>query len=1032
MSALSFFQHLKWCAPVALLVVLVACGGGGGGSTTAGGDSAGGSNSSGQTITTSGGTVTVNNLARVSFSQDAVTKTAQISATIQPASDTAALTNVDINLDLTNAVLSNNLNTAVTVYFHASDFKTAPTASIPAASQYPLLGPAALVSASNLMIAVAKVGSKFVEAPIVFDPVKNAYKANFTSLAFSSLGTIATSFVVAVYESQAAQNADTTTKLYRWDSATSLTEISAREVTTGKIPLVLVHGVQIGLSTCGQTTAYKDTWISFANLYFQSALNSKYTLYSFAYPTNVGVAANGSALASKINTVFGAMSPAVVLAHSMGGLVTRAADTPAINIEKIITLNTPHHGTLYISSSATARQSACIGFASSQGALDMRWDGADGTPSDNTTLKNLGINSGKIIPYSSSFDIDSTCVLKHSVFCYSREAQSLTKNKGDGAVIIPSQRFFLPAAWSDRSDWHPNWSVQKKEYAGLDHSQIHDDRNVFVFNADGTAGGLLGDLNAFYSEINASLYPVQIASVTCPSAIATQPVTCTVTGSNLPITGLTASLGSASCTANTGASATSQAFTCTPAASGSLNFTVNLNGAAVSGSPKVVLVAAANAPAISSAGQPTSQSVMVGQTATFSVVATGTGTLTYQWKKNGTSVTTGIGGTSASYTTPIATMINNGDIYTVTVSNSVGSTTSSNAILIINNSNGVASLVLLPDTGIINTQCFIKSQNSLGQDVFNLGDCYSISALTSGNYQDGMVIRPSISYSNIQNFPLTSCVKDDITKLIWEGKENSGIRSFTETYTHNVFNKNDTNGADAYVAYVNKISLCGYADWRIPTVDELLTIVLYRPYMASGILSYIDINNFPNTPAGFSFDNLIYWDVSYILSNYKSPLRLVRGAIFGNQTKTYNYISQPYVYNGQTDAANNVAIDALTGIQWRRCLEGQIWNGTSCLQSARTFSLSDALLQLNNITGSGYWRLPDVRELGSLPDRTLSSSEMLSSTAFPGSSTSSYIWASTPGITTSLAALAVNMRDGTIVKQSTVYATNNLRLIRMP
>ncbi|HEV2523141.1 MAG TPA: choice-of-anchor D domain-containing protein, partial [Candidatus Acidoferrales bacterium] len=33
--------------------------------------------------------------------------------------------------------------------------------------------------------------------------------------------------------------------------------------------------------------------------------------------------------------------------------------------------------------------------------------------------------------------------------------------------------------------------------------------------------------------------------------------------------------------------------------------------------------------------QPASQSVTAGQTATFSVVATGSGTLTYQWKKNG-------------------------------------------------------------------------------------------------------------------------------------------------------------------------------------------------------------------------------------------------------------------------------------------------------------------------------------------------------------------------------------------------------------
>jgi hypothetical protein len=72
--------------------------------------------------------------------------------------------------------------------------------------------------------------------------------------------------------------------------------------------------------------------------------------------------------------------------------------------------------------------------------------------------------------------------------------------------------------------------------------------------------------------------------------------------------------------------------------------------------------------------QPLDQTVTAGQAATFSVAASGTPPLSYQWKKNGTDISDA---TSASYTTPATTMADNGATFTVTVSNSLGSVTSS-------------------------------------------------------------------------------------------------------------------------------------------------------------------------------------------------------------------------------------------------------------------------------------------------------------------------------------------------------------------
>src|SRR4029077_610241 len=73
--------------------------------------------------------------------------------------------------------------------------------------------------------------------------------------------------------------------------------------------------------------------------------------------------------------------------------------------------------------------------------------------------------------------------------------------------------------------------------------------------------------------------------------------------------------------------------------------------------------------------------VTAGQTATFSVTATGTAPLSYQWQKNGTAIS---GATSSSYTPPPTTSSDKGALFTVVVPTSVGTVTSSAATLTVN------------------------------------------------------------------------------------------------------------------------------------------------------------------------------------------------------------------------------------------------------------------------------------------------------------------------------------------------------------
>jgi hypothetical protein len=74
---------------------------------------------------------------------------------------------------------------------------------------------------------------------------------------------------------------------------------------------------------------------------------------------------------------------------------------------------------------------------------------------------------------------------------------------------------------------------------------------------------------------------------------------------------------------------------------------------------------------------PASATVPAGSSASFSVTATGSG-LTYQWYVNNSPIA---GAIAASYSTPPTTAANSGESFTVTVSNSLGSRTSTAAVL---------------------------------------------------------------------------------------------------------------------------------------------------------------------------------------------------------------------------------------------------------------------------------------------------------------------------------------------------------------
>ena len=187
-------------------------------------------------------------------------------------------------------------------------------------------------------------------------------------------------------------------------------------------------------------------------------------------------------------------------------------------------------------------------------------------------------------------------------------------------------------------------------------------------------------------SVNSNAATLTVTSAPVGPTITTQPASRTVTAGQTATFAVTASGTSPLIYQwkKNGAAisgATSSSYT-TPATTNSDNgssFSVTVSNtvsSVTSNAATLTVTAALLAPSITT--PPSSQSVTAGQTATFTVTASGAAPLTYQWKKNGSAIG---GASSASYTTPATTNSDNGASFSVTVSNPAGNVTSNAATL---------------------------------------------------------------------------------------------------------------------------------------------------------------------------------------------------------------------------------------------------------------------------------------------------------------------------------------------------------------
>jgi hypothetical protein len=211
------------------------------------------------------------------------------------------------------------------------------------------------------------------------------------------------------------------------------------------------------------------------------------------------------------------------------------------------------------------------------------------------------------------------------------------------------------------------------------------------------------------------------------------------------------------------------------------------------------------------------------------------------------------------------------------------------------------------------------------------------------------------------------------------------------------------------VANASSFRLAGYSDWRLPTITELYSLILF---------SGIDVSGFASSAGAVPFIDTRYFDFEYgnvaagerlIDAQYVSSTEYIGGtrdgtAVFGvnfadgrikgyaltlfGQPKTFvvMYVRGMSNYGMNTFSINGdgTVSDMATGLTWQQADDG----------TARNWE--EALAYCENLTLAGFsdWRLPNVKELQSIVDYTRNN-PALDTSVFTQTDWKGWFWSST-------------------------------------
>ncbi len=241
------------------------------------------------------------------------------------------------------------------------------------------------------------------------------------------------------------------------------------------------------------------------------------------------------------------------------------------------------------------------------------------------------------------------------------------------------------------------------------------------------------------------------------------------------------------------------------------------------------------------------------------------------------------------------------------------------------------------------------------------------------------------SYTDLGN----GIVRDNVTGLEWV-QDGNLIASRDPDFD------NDDMAGDGQVTWqhaldfidlLNAGGFLGHRDWRLPTIQELSTLVdngredpAIDPIF-NGALSLVYWSS-TTYPVWGSPWHMNFYDGYVTYSSGSNYVRVVRG-------KPYSELNN-FVING-----DGTVTDTTTGLMWQQCNYGQTWDGTQCGGNPERlhWDAAGAYIQgLNDAHHLGYegWRLPTKNELQTLLDY----SRDFPATTFPDT-LDSYYWSST-------------------------------------
>ncbi|PMJ99558.1 hypothetical protein BCU12_03590 [Vibrio sp. 10N.261.55.A7] len=277
--------------------------------------------------------------------------------------------------------------------------------------------------------------------------------------------------------------------------------------------------------------------------------------------------------------------------------------------------------------------------------------------------------------------------------------------------------------------------------------------------------------------------------------------------------------------------------------------------------------------------------------------------------------------------------------------------------------NSVASTLTTPIVDTHQTQCFgNKSSKS----------CSSGSSLKGqdANYQGNQP-----SYSNNGD----GTVSDNVTRLMWT--------QTTDTDGNGIIDANDKLSYDDALSYVSSLTTGGFTDWRLPTIKELYSLVLFDGQDPSGLNSSGKVNLIPfidgryfainagDTKAGERLiDSQFVSSTRYVSTTMNKDetvfgVNFIDGRIKGygiesprGGKKTFYVLAvrghSDYGVNTFSDNKDGTITDSATSLVWQQSDSQQSMDFPNALEYCESLTLAV----------SSDWRLPNVKELQSIVD----------------------------------------------------------------